>query len=117
MPSGDLNVTEALKEKLKQLKKDDSGLTFVIATANQKDTIDLLTSGDAASIEEILAQTETTAINFILYKVIDVIDQSRTTKFVLIRVQPESGKLGIDSSPICLSFVCNLYLCSLSSFV
>lgn len=90
MPSGELNITESLKDKFKQLKKDDNGLNYLIATANQKDSLDLLTSGEASSIEEVLSQTESTAINFIVYKVIDIIDQSRTTKFVLIRLQPES---------------------------
>jgi len=80
------------KAALKNIRNDKSDINWVLTTyvKDKKGTLSYIGSGNGG-VSELAPKIEDDGINFALVRVNEIVDQkSKTTKFVLIKSQPES---------------------------
>jgi len=82
---------DAFKNSLKSIRNDKEPIDWVLASYVKKDTLQLIGSG-TGGLDELLSKVEEDNVNFGLIRVNEVIDKSKTTKFVYLKWQPDSLK-------------------------
>jgi len=82
---------ESFKQAMKTFRNDRENQDWILASYAKKDTLSLIGTG-SGGVDELLSRVEEDNVNFGLVRVIDIIDKSKTVKFVYIKWQPESVK-------------------------
>jgi len=83
------NDTE-FKAELKNIRNDKSEINWVLTSYVKKDTLHMISSG-TGGVAELAGKIEDDGIFFGLVRVNEIVDnKSKTTKFVLIKSQPEN---------------------------
>jgi len=82
---------EAFRQAMRTFRNDKENQDWILVSYAKKDTLSLIGTG-SGGIDELLTRVEEDNVNFGLVRVIDIIDKSRTVKFMYIKWQPESVK-------------------------